>query len=97
MKKLEFISWLALLVGSSLSSQAIAADPAVTKNAVSGQKIDSGLGDLPHYRHWVDKTGRKVSANRLPGEKLDSGLGEIAPFSLGKNDDSRGVDVAQNQ
>jgi len=24
----------------------------------NGQKIDSGLGDLPHYSQWVDKTGR---------------------------------------
>jgi hypothetical protein len=27
-------------------------------HAVPGEKIDSGLGDLPHYRHWADKTGR---------------------------------------
>ena len=25
---------------------------------VAGQKLDSGLGQLPHYRLWVDKTGR---------------------------------------
>ncbi len=27
---------------------------------VSGEKLDSGLGDLPHYRDWSDKTGKNV-------------------------------------
>ena len=27
---------------------------------VSGEKLDSGLGDLPHYRDWADKSGKNV-------------------------------------
>ena len=27
---------------------------------VVGQKIDSGLGDLPHYRLWADPTGKRA-------------------------------------
>ena len=25
---------------------------------VQGEKIDSGLGELPHYRDWKDPTGK---------------------------------------
>jgi hypothetical protein len=31
---------------------------------VAGAKIDNGLGDLPHYRHWVDKTGKDPLGER---------------------------------
>jgi hypothetical protein len=27
-----------------------------------GMKLDSGLGDLPHYRDWIDPTGRTPMA-----------------------------------
>ena len=41
------------------AATAMAADkPAPVQ--VSGEKIDSGLGDLPHYRDWSDKTGKNV-------------------------------------
>ena len=26
----------------------------------TGQKLDSGLGELPHYRLWADKSGKNV-------------------------------------
>jgi hypothetical protein len=42
---------------------------------VYGEKIDSGLGRLPHYRHWGVSQRTAV-----PGEKLDSGLGDLAPW-----------------
>ena len=29
---------------------------------VSGEKLDSGLGELPHYRDWKDPSGRSVTA-----------------------------------
>ncbi|QTN22866.1 hypothetical protein HZ992_22540 [Rhizobacter sp. AJA081-3] len=38
------------------------AAPADTASAptvqVQGEKLDSGLGDLPHYRDWKDPTGK---------------------------------------
>jgi len=40
------------------ASPAVAADAASTAAQVAGQKIDSGLGDLPHYRDWKDPTGK---------------------------------------
>lgn len=30
-----------------------------TSHRVAGEKLDSGLGELPHYREWADNTGRQ--------------------------------------
>jgi hypothetical protein len=46
-----------------------------------GQKLDSGLGDLPHYSKWVDKTGKDPLGRRVIGESLDDGLGELPHYS----------------
>ena len=98
MKKFELVSLFALLaLLALLAGPTTAADVAAVTSASNGQKLDSGLGELPHYRFWADKSGRNVSANRFAGEKLDSGLGDIAPFSLGKNGISGDVSVAQNR
>jgi hypothetical protein len=40
---------------------------------IAGQSLDDGVGDLPHYAHWSDPSG-KTRVN-IPGETLDSGLG----------------------
>jgi hypothetical protein len=42
---------------------------------IPGQSLDDGLGDLPHYAHWADPTGRMSPRINIPGETLDSGLG----------------------
>ena len=34
-------------------------------SVVPGAKVDSGLGNLPHYRNWVDPTGRTPMAPML--------------------------------
>lgn len=52
---------------------------------VAGEKLDSGLGELPHYREWARNSAtRKLTttdvATRVPGEKLDSGLGELPHY-----------------
>ncbi len=54
-------------------------------HAVPGEKIDSGLGQLPHYRDWP--ASMKAPAPRIVGrinpvhgEKLDSGLGDLPPY-----------------
>jgi hypothetical protein len=49
--------------------------------AVSGQKIDSGLGGLPPYSQWLDKSGRDPMGTRVVGESLDNGLGELPHYS----------------
>ncbi len=68
--------------------------------AVPGEKIDSGLGDLPHYSRWADPRGRVVAA-AVPGESLDSGLGELPHYRLwldrsGKHPMGKPTRVASN-
>jgi hypothetical protein len=57
--------------------------------AVPGEKLDSGLGALPHYSHWKDPSGRAATAVRVPGESLDSGLGELPSYSQWKDPTGR--------
>ncbi|MBL8289267.1 MAG: hypothetical protein JNL85_14905 [Rubrivivax sp.] len=63
---------------AALGVAALAA--ALPAAALEGQKLDSGLGDLPHYSQWADKSGRGV-VTRVPGESLDSGLGALPHYS----------------
>lgn len=50
-----------------------------------GQKLDSGLGDLPHYAEWHRHShlSHLVPAQvaNAAGEKLDSGLGRLPPYA----------------
>ncbi len=66
-----------------------AADGTTAPASVAGEKADSGLGDLPHYRAWADPTGKTpmrpasvaVAAKpALAGEKQDSGLGSLPHY-----------------
>lgn len=50
-------------------------------DAVIGEKIDSGVGELPPYAQWDDKTGRQPMRHRVAGESLDDGLGELPHYS----------------
>ena len=85
------------LATSLTAFQAVATEPAASSHGVVGQKIDSGVGNLPHYRSWADKSGKNVVETRVAGEKIDSGLGDIAPFSLGRNGLPKSVDLASNR
>ena len=58
------------------AATALAADKR-TSVQVAGEKLDSGLGDLPHYRDWADKTGKNVmrkqakKAQTTPADRAD--------------------------
>jgi hypothetical protein len=93
MRKVTALSVLAALAASVclLSSAAVAADNKLATPQVVGEKLDSGLGELPHYRHWVDPTGKQpqptnagavtaLAATQVAGEKLDSGLGNLPHY-----------------
>lgn len=54
---------------------------ALTAAATEGQKLDSGLGELPPYAQWLDKSGQSPQGARVAGESLDSGLGELPPYA----------------
>jgi hypothetical protein len=71
------------LVGASPATLAADAGRAF----VAGQKIDSGLGDLPHFRHWADRSGRLATV--VQGESLDDGLGELPHYSQWKDPTGR--------
>lgn len=96
MKRL-ITSCAAVLMACAFVWTPVLADNAARKAPVAGQKLDSGLGELPHYRYWADKSGRNPTAMRVAGEKLDSGLGDIVPFSLGRNGLPKDVEVAQKR
>lgn len=48
---------------------------------VAGESLDDGLGALPPYAQWVDKSGADPMGSRVPGESLDSGLGALPPYA----------------
>lgn len=61
MNKFTALSVAAALAASfvSLGPVAVAAERgAAPAHKVSGEKVDSGLGDLPHYSKWADPTGK---------------------------------------
>jgi hypothetical protein len=59
----------------------LAAVGPVLSGGVAGQKLDSGLGELPHYSKWADPSGRSPLRVAVVGESLDSGLGELPHYS----------------
>jgi hypothetical protein len=72
---------LACALSAFAMSVAFGAAHAQDEASTPAQKIDSGLGDLPQYSQWVDKTGRNPMGTRVLGESLDSGLGELPHYS----------------
>lgn len=72
-----------MLASATAAALLFATGPAmsVTGAAVAGQKIDSGLGELPHHRDWSDPAGRLPMGTRVLGESLDNGLGELPHYS----------------
>jgi hypothetical protein len=85
---------------AALCSLALPAMAESSRAAVAGEKLDSGLGSLPHYSRWADPRGRVV-ATSVPGESLDNGLGELPHYRLwvdrsGKDPMGKATKVASN-
>lgn len=51
-RKIQFVAVAALLLIAATSITSASTAP------LANQKIDDGLGDLPHYSRWIDPTGR---------------------------------------
>ncbi len=87
---------LAVAVASSFAAQG-------PRTPVPGEKVDSGLGALPHYRDWAKHAETRhlvARANAVPGEKLDSGLGELKPYPQWTHNAGRArqaVEIASRQ
>ena len=104
MNKITSLSLVAVLMASM--GAPCAADTGSATADAAGQKLDSGLGELPHYSQWADPSGktpllgaaRKPDAkgHQIAGEKLDSGLGDLPHFSRwGQRDGGQARQVAQ--
>jgi hypothetical protein len=74
---------LAAVGASAVLALSIPAAEAQTVRPVpiAGEKLDSGLGELPHYSKWDDRTGRQPMRHRVIGESLDDGLGDLPHYS----------------
>ena len=70
-----------VLFAAFLTSLALPAG-AQSANAVVGEKLDSGLGSLPHYSKWTTPVGARVASVRVEGESLDNQLGELPHYRL---------------
>lgn len=91
------VSIAALVLSPSALGADTAAGNELNRNHVPGEKLDSGLGNLPP--EWPAGTQQSATLRepggsptqtgyRVPGEKLDSGLGELPPYrSSGDNGD----------
>jgi hypothetical protein len=73
-KVLALVSVAALLVSPAAFSFDRASDANGRSVRVLGEKLDSGLGDLPS-----SYTAEEFRAAHVAGEKLDSGLGDLSP------------------
>lgn len=87
---LKISAAMAAALGILVSTPTLAGEAVATTAQVPGQKIDSGLGELPHYSQWADPTGKNplrrtasapATAVQLAGEKKDSGLGDLPHYS----------------
>jgi hypothetical protein len=87
---LKLAAAMVAALGVLASTPTLAGEAASTAAQVPGQKIDSGLGELPHYSQWADPTGKNplrrtasapASATPVAGEKKDSGLGDLPHYS----------------
>ncbi len=91
MKQAKFLFHkMAALAGLLVATTMAGAEPPQadkTRKGASfpGEKVDSGLGELPHYRDWKHtytpaKAASQQIAIKIPGEKLDSGLGDVPVY-----------------
>lgn len=71
MTKFITVSIAATLAASMfvLSSTAVAVEATAAPVRVTGEKVDSGLGDLPHYSQWADPTGKTVGQASVVADK----------------------------
>ena len=75
---------LHLILTAAAAALCCLATPALAQraSAVAGEKLDSGLGSLPHYSLWAEPRTARAALLAVPGESLDSGLGELPPYRL---------------
>jgi hypothetical protein len=74
---------MVIVAAATVFASAVASAVNATSTRIEGEKLDSGLGELPHYSEWAHYPhlrGITAMVNRVVGEKLDSGLGELPAY-----------------
>jgi hypothetical protein len=71
MNKFTALSLAAAVAASLLTTTAVAAERAAAPAQVAGEKVDSGLGDLPHYSKWADPTGKNPTQAKAVAKRDD--------------------------
>lgn len=64
---MKFLMIVALAAALPLQATTASATDAAP-HAVAGQKLDSGLGELPHYRLWADPSGKHPMGKPVAAE-----------------------------
>ena len=79
---MKFLMIVALAAALPLqATTALATDAASASATLSGQKIDSGLGELPHYRLWADSSGKNPMALQKAAKAVNEVKAEKAPLN----------------
>lgn len=71
MNKITALTLAASVAASFVSINVLAAERAAAPVPVAGEKVDSGLGDLPHYSKWADPTGKNVAPSTATSKSDD--------------------------
>lgn len=77
-----------------LATPVMAADAGGSAVRVTGEKVDSGLGDLPHYSKWADPTGKNPMQARTA---VDTKQAEAAAAPDAKQHKPAAVHVSQSR
>jgi hypothetical protein len=80
-----------------LGAGAVSADVVAGPVHVTGEKLDSGLGDLPHYSKWADPTGKNPLQARVSAESSYERQGEASPKLDGKQPHRPSVQVSRTK
>ena len=71
MNKITALTLAVSIAASFASINVLAAERAAAPVQVAGEKVDSGLGDLPHYSKWADPTGKKPTQGKASAKRDD--------------------------
>jgi hypothetical protein len=72
MNKFTAFSAAAAIATALFSTSTLATEPTAAAVKLSGEKLDNGLGDLPHYSQWADPSGKnplRAKASTTRGDK----------------------------
>jgi hypothetical protein len=90
---MKFLMIVALAAALPLQATTASATDAVSSK-VTGQKIDSGLGELPHYRLWADPSGKNPTAAPVAAESQGRVAPKAQPVVRAKAPAPQSTDVA---